>query len=45
LTISSKTIGLLVILVYCKDRKIFDLTLVDGVDADDNASFEIVEMH
>jgi hypothetical protein len=31
--------------VVKEDRRLFDLTLVDGVDADDNASFEIVEMH
>jgi hypothetical protein len=28
--------------VVKEDRRLFDLTLVDGVDADDNASFEIV---
>jgi hypothetical protein len=34
-----------VILLVKEDEKVFDLTLVDGVDTDDNASFEIVEMH
>jgi gliding motility-associated-like protein len=40
----NKAIGTIVgdFTVVKEDRKVFDLTLVDGVDADDNASFEII---